>query len=117
MKEKTRTIKDGYVWLIISKEEARVMFELGREVCKLYDDGSEGLVQCQDDIDSYDGEFGTGVGFIRDLMPTCPMCGAPMALARTGNTFYCNDTSVVNCKLNGQVLSENEMEAFYEHEH
>lgn len=50
---------DSFVWNIVSKEKAIELFESGKEVFKLYSDGSEALVE--DELDFLDSEVTYGV--------------------------------------------------------
>lgn len=64
---KTRTLNDGFIWLVVDKEIALQMFRCNHEIYRLYDDGSEGLCETEEDIKSTDSELGFGIGFIYDL--------------------------------------------------
>lgn len=70
---KAKVCKDGFVWLVISKEAAYQLFSSDIEVFRLYDD-SEGACDDANDIRFHNGEFGLEVGFIKDLLPKCPVC-------------------------------------------
>lgn len=87
---RTKVTKDGFVWLIISKEAAYQLFSSDIEVFKLYDDDSEGACDNANDIRSHSGEFGIEVGFIKDLLPKCPVCDNALIPSRyEGSDFEC----------------------------
>lgn len=79
---KPKVTKDGFVWLVISKEAAYQMFSSDIEVFKLYDDDSEASCENENDIRFHSGEFGIEVGFIKDLLPCCPTCGSKLTPSR-----------------------------------
>ena len=79
---RTKVTKDGFVWAVIDKEEAVSMHVLGESVYRLYDDDSESLVENELDIWWHDCEFGIKMGFIKDLLPTCPHCGGKLIPGR-----------------------------------
>lgn len=66
---KMKRMDDGFVWKILTKEEARVLYGT-MEVYKLYDDGSEGLVESEEEIESHGGQFGIEVGFAVEIIET-----------------------------------------------
>ena len=79
---RTKVTKDGFVWLVISKEVAYLIVSSDIEVFKLYDDGSEAVCYNGNDIRSHNGEFGLEVGFVKDLLPACPHCGGKLIPGR-----------------------------------
>lgn len=79
---KTKVCKDGFVWLVISKEVAYQLFSSDIEVFRLYDDDSEGACENANDIRFHNGEFGIKVGFVKDLLPKCPVCDNVMIPSR-----------------------------------
>lgn len=79
---RTKVTKDGFVWLVISKEAAYQMFSSDIEVFKLYEDDSEASCENENDIRFHSEEFGIEVGFIKDLLPCCPMCGSKLTPSR-----------------------------------
>ena len=79
---KTKVTKDGFVWLVISKEAAYQLFSSDIELFRLYDDDSEGACENANDIRFHNGEFGIEVGFIKDLLPKCPDCGHALMPSR-----------------------------------
>lgn len=85
---KTRTMNDGYVWLVVEKPLALQMFKCNEDVYKLYDDGSESLCEDENEIKLSDAEFGIGLGFVDDMNPTCPTCGAQLTrMTANGGTL------------------------------
>lgn len=99
---KTKVTKDGFVWAVIDKEEAVSMHVLGESVYRLYDDDSESLVENEFDIWGQNCEFGIEMGFIKDLLPSCPKCGH--RLVPSDNAEYvwqCNecDEDFYSCEI------------------
>lgn len=67
-----RITKDGFLWLIVSKSEAKgIFFDKNREVYKLYDDGSEGLVESYEDIRRHNSSFGVEIGNYSAIKHNC----------------------------------------------
>ena len=64
---RTKILKDGFIWLEMGRDEAESLFRLDVEIYKLYDDGSESLVETMMDIIKHDGAFGIEVGYIQEL--------------------------------------------------
>lgn len=87
----TKTTKDGFVWLVLSKKDAIALYDADDIIIyRLYDDDSEGMILCKDDIMSHDGQFGIEVGFIKDFIPACPHCGGKLIPGRhTGYEWEC----------------------------
>lgn len=56
------------MFLVVNRNTARALFLQGEEVYKLYDDGSEGLIESPKELHRHKGQFGIGVGFIKDLV-------------------------------------------------
>ncbi len=58
--------KDGFVWLLISKEQAIAQWSIenGLELFLLYDDETEGEPNSIEDIEAHKGEFGIEVGYL-----------------------------------------------------
>lgn len=80
---RTKTTKDGFVWLVLTVNEAMKLYDANDiPVYRLYDDDSEGLVDTEDDIMNHAGMFGIEVGFIKDLLPACPHCGGRLIPGR-----------------------------------
>jgi hypothetical protein len=52
---RTKVTKDGFVWLVISKEAAYQLFSSDIEVFRLYNDDSEGVCDNANDIRSHSG--------------------------------------------------------------
>lgn len=78
----TKVTKDGFVWLVISKEAAYQLFTSDIEVFRLYDDDSERACDDANDIRFHNGEFGIEVGFVKELLPFCPKCGNRLVPSR-----------------------------------
>lgn len=67
-----RITKDGFLWLVVSRSEAKgIFFDKEREVYKLYDDGSEGLVESYEDIRRHGDCFGVEVGSYDSIKTNC----------------------------------------------
>lgn len=64
---KTKVMPDGFLWLVIYREFALYLFRHGKEVYRLYNDGSEGLCESEDDITD-DYEYGHGLGFVQTII-------------------------------------------------
>lgn len=103
---KTRTIHDGYVWIELTAEAAKTLFDLGQQVCCLYDDGSESVVNSHEDINSHDGAFGLGIGFAQKMLPTCPRCGTVVSPSLVGDYIW-------NCPRCEEDFYGIEMEPYY----
>lgn len=59
---------DGFVWMVISKDEAYRLFDLEeREIYRLYDDDSDAIIESEDQIDTHDGRFAIEVGKVDDI--------------------------------------------------
>ena len=87
---KAKVCKDGFVWLVISKEAAYQLFSSNIEVFRLYDYDSEGACDYANDIRFHNGEFGIEVGFIKDLLPRCPVCENALIPSRyEGSDWEC----------------------------
>lgn len=87
---RTKVTKDGFVWLVISKEAAYQLFSSDIEAFRLYDDDSEGVCDNANDIRSHSGEFGIEVGFIKDLLPKCHVCDNALIPSRyDGSDLEC----------------------------
>lgn len=63
---KTKVMPDGFLWLVIDRDLALYLFRHDEEVYRLYDDGSEGLCESEDDITA-DYEYGHGLGFVQTM--------------------------------------------------
>lgn len=59
------TKEDGFVWLILSREQAEILWDKMEVYC-LYDDDSEGLIEYPEDLEHSD-IYGIEVGFLKDL--------------------------------------------------
>ena len=103
---KTRTIHDGFVWIELTAGAAKTLFNLGHEICCLYDDGSESVVNNPEDIDNHDGPFGIGVGFVQQMLPTCPRCGTVVAPSLIGDYVW-------SCQKCEEDFYGIEMESYY----
>ena len=72
---KTRVCKDGFMWFVLSMEQALALWiEGSTEIYKLYDDETEGACECVEEIVSHNGDFGIELGFVKDILPVCPKC-------------------------------------------
>ena len=59
---------DGFVWMVISKDEAYRLFDLEeREIYRLYDDNSDAIIESEDQIDTHEGRFAIEVGKVDDI--------------------------------------------------
>lgn len=59
---------DGFVWMVISKDEAYRLFDLEkREIYRLYDDDSDAIIESEDQIDTHEGRFAIEVGKVDDI--------------------------------------------------
>ena len=58
--------KDGFCWQVITTEEAKKRYSDNKEVYRLYDDDTEGLVEDESDFEDHDEEFGIELGFLSD---------------------------------------------------
>lgn len=85
---KTKVCKDGFVWLVISKEAAYQLFSSDIEVFRLYNDDSEGACDYANDIRFHNGEFGIEVGFIKEFLPPCPKCGSKLVPSRNQSYYW-----------------------------
>lgn len=85
---RTKVTKDGFVWLVISKEAAYQMYSSDIEVFKLYDDDTESSCDSENDIRFHCGEFGVEVGFIKDLLPRCPKCHSILVPSRNDDYVW-----------------------------
>lgn len=58
-----KQLKDGFTFEVIERKKAIKLFESGKEVFKLYDDGSEALID--NELDFIDNEvvYGIEIGF------------------------------------------------------
>lgn len=107
---KTRTMNDGYAYLVINHAQAIALFNCGTDIYKLYDDGSESLCESDDDIKEAEHELGVGLGFIDDMTPTCPMCGAQ--LYKDSGKWWCSE----HCGAVNYGWAKDELETYYEQE-
>ena len=67
-----RVNQDGFMMYLVSKEFALFIKSAQTKVCppiyKLYDDGTESLVEDKYDILRHDGKFGLEIGFIQEAV-------------------------------------------------
>jgi len=72
MNDNVKITKDGYVWQLISKEEAIAMVSVNAphaaDVCLLYDDDSECADFEMQQLYDWNGEIGIGVGYLHELL-------------------------------------------------
>lgn len=68
---KTKVLADGFVWLVISNEQARLLWETEAfTLYTLYDDGSEGMIETKEDLENSirrSSPIGIEVGFLSQL--------------------------------------------------
>ncbi len=102
----TKTTPDGFVWLIIDTDTAKVIFMDGsREIFSLYDDDSECEITKYEDIDLMESigiPIGLQVGFIHGMCPACPHCGNNLIP-------YKNDDYVWKCQQCKKKYHESEV--------
>jgi len=67
-----KVTKDRFVFYLISKSFATFLWENAGEMCPtiyaLYEDDSDGAIECYDDIVQHDGQFGLEVCSAKDLI-------------------------------------------------
>ena len=72
---KTKVLADGFVWLVISNEQARQLWETEVfTLYTLYDDGSEGMIETKEDLENSicrSSPIGIEVGFLSQLSNSC----------------------------------------------
>lgn len=71
----TKVLTDGFVWLVISNEQARQLWETEAfTLYTLYDDGSEGMIETKEDLENSicrSFPIGIEVGFLSQLSNSC----------------------------------------------
>lgn len=74
MEQKTKICADGFVWLVVDREQARKLYKADAiSLYTLYNDGSEALVESEEKLEeSIEKGLQTGieVGFIPKLPAT-----------------------------------------------
>ena len=90
----TKVTKDGFVWLIVGRNTAKAIYEKGEhELYVLYNGDAESLIEDENALDralSSELPIAMEVGFIKDLLPKCPMCDTVLTPSRnTGYDWEC----------------------------
>ena len=71
----TKVLADGFVWLVISSEQARQLWETQVfNLYTLYDDESEGMIETEEDLEDSirrSSLIGIEVGFLSQLSNSC----------------------------------------------
>lgn len=90
-----KVCNDGFMWFVLSKEQALALWiEGSTEIYKLYDDETEGMCDSIEDLISHNGDFGLDIGFVKDIMPTCPKCGCKLVPYYDNEyTWHCQNCS------------------------
>lgn len=75
---KTKVLADGFVWLIISNEQARQLWKTEAfTLYTLYDDGSESMIETEGDLENsirQSRPIGIEVGFLSKLSNSSKIC-------------------------------------------
>lgn len=75
---KTKVHADGFVWLVISNEQARQLWEAQVfTLYTLYDDGSEAMIETEEDLENSiqrSATIGIEVGFLSKLLNSSKIC-------------------------------------------
>lgn len=83
---RTKVTKDGFVWLVVDNTTAKAIYEAGtQELYQLYSGDAEVLIEDDAAFERAlynDLPFALEVGFIKDLLPCCPMCGSKLTPSR-----------------------------------
>lgn len=91
---KIKVDKDGFIWLVLNEKNAIAIYRHGSEqLYVLMNDDSEKEVESELDIilAIQNGcAIGIEVGFIDELLPSCPKCGCTMNPSEFDDyTFKC----------------------------
>lgn len=74
MEQKTKTDADGFVWLVVGREQARKLYKADAiSLYTLYNDGSEALIESEEDLEGAIEkglQIGIEVDFISKLSAT-----------------------------------------------